>query len=65
VISSVSESQPRARDQILHCARHENLARPGQGRYTGPDVDCKAAVIVIIRDLAFAGVNARADVYSE
>ena len=59
-----SEAKPRARDQILHGARNEHLARAGERRDPCADMDRDAAHIVV-HDLALAGMKPGANVDTE
>jgi hypothetical protein len=59
VLAPVLESDPGARDQVLHSGGHQHLPRPGQRRHPGADVDCDSADVVS-GELDLPGVQAAA-----
>src|SRR5437764_15260648 len=59
VLTALLEGDPGAGDEVVHRARDEHLARPGEGRDARAGVDGDPAYLPV-RDLALAGVEPRA-----
>ncbi len=64
VNAPISESDPRAHNQILDRARHEHLAGVGLAQNPGPDVDGNAADLVA-DPLALSSVDRRSDPHAQ